>query len=304
MLMLLYAALALASLFFIGTIVVYLHARRASSAVLQAGHSEREWRQRAALDDFGDGAVWQMRQGAKRVCGYELPVEHVTTRRGFLPLLSSMLLILSARRGAADTNRGAAGGKKPLAWEQGHPERSAWSDQLRQAIRDQIGSLEQASDIKDFAPGYDKFSAEERVDVWASLFVAIARFETDPPYNTHSIHQEPSVPGHPEPIDSIGLFQISYENQTFYDLEPLDPSAKSLEDPLVNVRCAAKIMAYWVQRDKVIASGSQSSGRGGARYWSTLWPSGHLAEIRKIVRDAAPHTHIDTPHGDHYDSHH
>lgn len=37
--------------------------------------------------------------------------------------------------------------------------------------------LERASDIQDFAPGYQALSTDERVEVWASLFVAIAHYE-------------------------------------------------------------------------------------------------------------------------------
>ena len=101
---------------------------------------------------------------------------------------------------------------------------------------------------------------------------------------------------------SIGLFQISYRNQWHYGLEPL-ASAKVLEDPLVNIRSAVKIMAYLVDKDGVIASGSGDNSLGGARFWSTLRdaaPRGRLAEIKRMVIrfDTPRHDHLDIAHGD------
>ncbi len=150
---------------------------------------------------------------------------------------------------------------KALSWEDGHPERKAWSDELRSAIKPNLGRLEMAEDIDKFAPNYKSLSESRQIDVWAALFVAIACYESE--YNPHSILKETSGQ------DSVGLLQLSYENQAAYDLEPLDRKAKSLEDPLVNLRCGVKILAHWVEKDHVIAAGSSlKDGRGGARYWS------------------------------------
>ena len=169
---------------------------------------------------------------------------------------------------------------KVLSWEGGHPERGAWSDELRSAIRPALANLELAQDIEKFAPNYKGLPESRRIDVWAALFVAIAYYESG--YDPRSIFKETSGQ------DSVGLLQLSYEDQKPYGLEPLDRKARSLEDPLVNLRCGVKIMAHLVARDRVIAGGSSlKDGRGGGRYWSTLWEGHHLAGIQEMVKKQA-----------------
>ena len=116
--------------------------------------------------------------------------------------------------------------------------------------------------------------------MWAALFAAIAYYESG--YDPHSIFKEASGQ------NSVGLLQLSYEDQRAYGLEPLDRKARSLEDPLVNLRCGVRIMANLVARDHVIAGGSSlKDGRGGGRYWSTLWEGHHLAGIQAMVQRQA-----------------
>jgi hypothetical protein len=288
--LMLYVGLTLAILFFASAIGVYVYVRQ-KWAILAARQRETESRRRAVLDDFGDYAVWQMGQRAMATIPGGAPAGFVRTRRGFLRRMAVSLLVLIAGRRAVPAVAAASSGKA-LALEKGHPERKAWSDELRKTIRAQITTLETASDIEDFAPGYAKLSAQDRVDVWASLFVAIARFETTG-YDPKAIYHESSG------IDSVGLLQVSYENEGYYGLERLNRKARALEDPLVNLRCGVKILAVLVDRDGVIASGTGSSSRGGARSWSTLRPERKLSDIQQIVRNStSPRRHIDTPHAD------
>ena len=65
-------------------------------------------------------------------------------------------------------------------------------------------------------------------------------------------------------------------------------NAKSLEDPLVNLRCGVRIMCTLVAKDGVIASSDGGRHRGGARYWSVLRVGAghHLDEIRTAARVA------------------
>jgi len=280
--------LTFAVLFFASAVTVYIYVRR-KQTILNPSHRESERRRRAVLDDFGDEAVWQIGQGAATAIASTVPMEIVRTRRGFLARLVSSFFVMiagsSVRRVAVAQSSG-----KALAWESGHPERRAWSDELRKAIRAHISSLENASDIQDFAPDYSRLSTQDRVDVWATLIVAMSRFESK--YDPTAIYPESFG------VDSIGLLQLSYENETYYRLERLDRSARSLEDPLVNIRCGVKILAVLVKRDGVIASGTGSSSRGGARYWSTLRTDGKLSDIQRIVRNFRSRAHGDVPHGD------
>ncbi|MGC2697161.1 MAG: transglycosylase SLT domain-containing protein [Candidatus Angelobacter sp.] len=281
--LMLYAGLLAAVVVLASAVGVYVYAVRRSAARM-AAQSERR-RQRAVLDDFGDGAVWQMGQRATNAIESGMQADPMPNRRGFLRRMTvSLLIMIAARKPAISV--AASGPRKALAWENGHPKRSAWSDELRRAIRAHRATLETAGDIEDFAPGYANLSAEDRVDVWATLFVAIVRFETG--YNPNTVYHESAG------IDSVGLLQVSYENEGYYGLERLDRKADSLKDPLVNIRCGVRIFSVLVSRDAVIASGTGSSSRGAAKYWSTLRTDGHLSEIQRIVRSfALSHRHAD-----------
>jgi hypothetical protein len=215
------------------------------------------------------------------------------TRRVFLPRIVSAILILIAGRGRAS---GQSGGKPVLRWESGHPERKAWSDELRQAVDNELSTLEKARDIQSFAPNYLSLSRAQRIEVWASIFVGMARFETVPPYDPTCHYREA------DGYDSIGLLQLSFRNQWFYGCESMS-SATELEDPLTNIRCGVRVMAFLTDRDKVIASGSGKTSKGGASYWSTLrdGPRGRLTDIKNMVIRYEPpprRPHVDTPHGD------
>lgn len=287
--LMLYAGLTLAVLFFASAMGVYVYARRKRATL--AAQRETEGLRRAVLDDFGDFAVWQMGQRATTAIPAASPADLVRPRRGFLRRVAVSFLVLIAGRSAAPGATAQSSGKV-LVWENGHPERRAWSDELRRAIRSQIASLDKANDIEDFAPDYARLSTQDRVDVWAILVVAMARFETDN-YDPTAKRLESSGQY------SVGLLQLSYENESAYGLERLDREGKSLEDPLVNIRCGVKILAVLVAKDGVIASGTGSSSRGGAKYWRPLWSDRYLSQIQRMVRNArAPRSHGDIPHGD------
>jgi hypothetical protein len=113
------------------------------------------------------------------------------------------------------------------------------------------------------------------VEVLSTIAVAVAKRESN--YKPGLHYGEPPPLGY----DSIGLFQLSYEDG--FSWCTLDRTAKSLEDPINNIRCAVPEMAGLVKRDRVIAKGAtKSDARGLARYWSVVreGPSHHLAEIR------------------------
>lgn len=94
----LYAGFALAAVFLATAIFVYLYARR-KAAVQIAARLELERRRRAVLDDFGDGAVWQMGQLAPNAMESKERAYPALTRRGILPriLVSPLLRILGPR---------------------------------------------------------------------------------------------------------------------------------------------------------------------------------------------------------------
>jgi len=167
-----------------------------------------------------------------------------------------------------------------LSWDV-KPERLSWSAELITAISNHLADLE-AGNPEAFVAGYHALTPEKRLRYWGELIVAMAKFESG--WKPHEIFHEPPPLG----VDSVGLLQLSYEDQPVYHLEPLDRERKSLEDPLVNLRCGVTILAKLLARDKVVAA-SEPKHLGGARYWSVLrsGPRHHLEDIKSLVRTNA-----------------
>jgi hypothetical protein len=165
-----------------------------------------------------------------------------------------------------------------LTWDS-LPQRKAWSRQLLESIASAKQELDHGNPGQ-FAPGYSGLAASRQFKFWAEIFVAIARFESN--WKPHEIfHEQPSLG-----VDSVGLLQLSYEDEPIYHLEHLHRNMKSLEDPLVNLRCGVKIMGTLVAKDGVVASSDGEKHRGGARYWSVLRAGHHIDEIRNAAKAA------------------
>lgn len=170
-------------------------------------------------------------------------------------------------------------GAAPLAWEKGHPERRSWSQTLRDQIAEHLSTFDGASDITNFCPGYAQLPADDRVHVLATIAVGIAKFESGYDPTRHF--------GEPPPLgyDSIGLFQLSYEDG--FSWCAMDRASKTLEEPINNIRCAVPEMARLVAADQIIAAGvDKGSARGLARYWSVVREGSrhHHAAIRGLAR--------------------
>jgi hypothetical protein len=131
-----------------------------------------------------------------------------------------------------------------------------------------------------FIPGYSALSPEMKIRFWCELVIAIAWFESS--WNPRSIYHEPPPLG----VDSVGLLQLSYEDQDHYDLEHLDRQARRLEDPLVNLRCGVKILAKLVADNRVVERSEGKKYSGAARYWSVMRQGHHLEDIKAKVRQA------------------
>jgi hypothetical protein len=159
-----------------------------------------------------------------------------------------------------------------LSWDT-KAERKAWSAELVKAVEAHKADLDRGNP-DGFIPGYTGLSADQQVKFWAELIIGMAKFESA--WKPNTIYHEPP----PLNIDSVGLLQLSYEDQPGYKLEPLDRAKRSLEDPLINLRCAVKIMAKLVAKDGVVAAGAGKKSRGAARYWSVLREGHRIDEIK------------------------
>ncbi|MBK4735914.1 transglycosylase SLT domain-containing protein [Noviherbaspirillum pedocola] len=163
-----------------------------------------------------------------------------------------------------------------LSWDD-EPERRAWTAELLTAIETHLAELE-AGNPEAFIAGYGALAKDGKLRYWGELIVAMALYESS--WKPGCVYHEPA----PLEEDSIGLLQLSYSDGPAYGLEPLNPAADSLKDPLINLRCAVKIMATLLHKDQTVAWTSGSSHKGAARYWSVLWPNKKLDEIRSRVR--------------------
>lgn len=198
------------------------------------------------------------------------PIDRAKVRLG--TKLEEVLLLRQAPAAAA-----AVGGAA-LSWET-VASRAAWSAELRGAVTAKQADLEKGKP-EEFIAGYGALAAEMKVKFWAELIVAMAKFESA--WKPTTRFKEPA----PLNVFSIGLLQLSYEDAAHYPLEPLNPGARSLEDPLVNLRCAVVILARLLAKDGVVVGHSDGSHRGGAAYWSVLRPGAKhkLEEIKTLTK--------------------
>ena len=176
----------------------------------------------------------------------------------------------------------------PLAWESTKfPERSLWSAYLQKIISTEWSSLlPGANDITDFCPTYNNLDNDERANVWAQLFVAIAKFESG--YSPTSRMQETTMGTDPvtnQPVYSEGLLQLSYQDVEWApwcqfewtkdkSLSGSDPK-KTILNPYRNLYCGVGIMAKQIKTKGSIVV---SSGV----YWAVIKAGGRYQQIASI----------------------
>jgi hypothetical protein len=176
-----------------------------------------------------------------------------------------------------------------LAWNSSsNPERAEWSKYLVKIIMEDWNTLLKGSnDMADFCPNYSNLSSQDRANVWAQLFVAMTRYESN--YNPVSRMQETTMGTDPvtgRPVYSEGLLQLSYQDitgWTFCDfdwskdknLSSTDPK-KTILDPYKNLHCGVGIMAKQVAKKGLIKIGS------GA-YWAVLKTNSSYQKISSIT---------------------
>lgn len=162
-----------------------------------------------------------------------------------------------------------------------HSWRPEWTDQILIMLTpDVMKSLDRAApDMARFCPGYLKL--KDRRQAWAAVMHEIARWESgfDPNDQMTESNGE----------QSIGLFQLTYGNAHC----PRSHAEGDLRDPMVNIRCAMRLMVDFVDMDSVVAAGGYVSygsppPKGLARYWSVMRVSDRkskhfIAEIRAEV---------------------
>lgn len=163
---------------------------------------------------------------------------------------------------------GEAGpGALPMAWKN-----VAWSTELLKQIDSVLPKLELASDLPNWCPNYPKLGKEDRKNVWATLMIEIARYESN--FKPGNKYFEKTMG-----YDSIGLFQLSYPDKMSWC--QMSAASGNLVDPIVNIQCAVPKMGQLIARDKVISVGN----KGLAAYWSTIRAAGdhQYKQIKQAV---------------------
>jgi hypothetical protein len=171
----------------------------------------------------------------------------------------------------------ALGGE--LAWKN-----PGWDQVLYDSLRPRMKELSQAKDIEKYCSNFQKLPLEGKIQVYAHLMVAIAKYESG--YKPGTVFEESNG------VDSIGLFQLSYGDRFC----PANHHQGDLKSPAVNIRCAVSLFAYFVSKDGILASGGYVKygappAKGAARYWSVLRvpdkkSKHHLAEIKALTAKA------------------
>lgn len=150
-----------------------------------------------------------------------------------------------------------------LSWEIKEG-RETWTQKVKQEINANYDAFDLTKDQLDFCPNYNRLMRPERVYVWAEMVSLIAKYESN--WNPATVFGEPP----PLNVDSIGLLQLSYEDKAYAKFCDLSRQSNSLKNPIKNLECGVRIMAYWMKKDGFVTSKLQNVGLG--RYWSTMRP--------------------------------
>lgn len=159
----------------------------------------------------------------------------------------------------------------------------SWSAKVKEQL--DMTSLNKAKvDMKRFCPKYDALTLDQQKLAWGYLIGAMTKYESG--YNVKEVYKESNN------TLSEGLFQLTYGNKFC----PKKKSEGDLQDPLVNITCALKLMAYYTDMDGVVAAGGYTSygapsPKGLARYWSVIRvkdtkSAHHLADIITMTKKA------------------
>jgi hypothetical protein len=198
----------------------------------------------------------------------------------YLIAILSLLLILSCKTMAPmpDPIKVEPGQETTIVLDWKQP---GWDKALIAEIASRLSDFNKAKDMNLYCAKYDSLSSADKTIAWASLFVAVAKFESN--YNPKSKMTESNGDV------SQGLFQLTYGNSHC----PKSKAHGDLDNPFINIGCAVNIAADYTAKDGTVAEGGYvqhgaKPSRGLARYWSVLRAPDlksrhHLAEIKSKV---------------------
>ncbi len=152
------------------------------------------------------------------------------------------------------------------------PEAQRWTDAKFVALETDGRALLETvpQDIVTFCPGYESADPEGRKAFWTALFSGLAGYEST---------WRPEAAGAGGRYR--GLLQIWPTSARFYGCDLSHP--KGLYDGPTNLRCAARIAAQAVERDRVVV-GSPGNWGGVAKDWPPLRNARKRADIAEFTR--------------------
>jgi len=165
--------------------------------------------------------------------------------------------------------------KRPaLSWEQGHPERAAWSDALYRYL-EQYWAYDDASDVTLIYPKWKSASRETKLQVMAEFWVAVSYYESS--WNPKSASVDVGTQGD-KGSWSIGLLQMSVNDQPNYGFR-FGYSYEDLLTPAPNLHLALAIMQKQIQkRGRIMIP----KGQPGL-YWAVASPGGKYDKTSQII---------------------
>lgn len=226
--------------------------------------------------------VRELRFGASRGIGAPQPIERVVPPLGKPMIRLKMLRALAASvtvlflAGCLQSEPEVASRQDTLEittrWDH-RPEADTWTEAAFAALAQDGRALINTvpADIDAFCPGYRSADVEERKAFWTALFSGLAGYEST---------WRPEAAGAGGRYR--GLLQIWPTSARYYGCDLSHPNG--LYDGATNLRCATRIAAQAVERDRVVAGGPGQWG-GVARDWPPLRRASTRNDIAGFTRD-------------------
>ena len=164
----------------------------------------------------------------------------------------------------------------PLSWEENHPERAAWSKELKKQVVIHFDDLSSAKDMPYFCPTFHYLNNSQKILALSEMMVWTAYYESS--WNPNSASVDVGTKDDKDTW-SVGLWQMSVVDQDNYKIY-LDYNYRDLKNPIKNARLALPILAKLIREHGYIMQKP-----GGGSYWSTLRKNRKAPLIATHVRD-------------------
>lgn len=154
----------------------------------------------------------------------------------------------------------------------------AWTETLRELVRENLDALSSASDILKLHPKYGALNTQQRTTVWAEFFKALAYYESS--FDPNSASVDVGVKGKPDTY-SIGLLQLSVVDQANLGIR-LGLDFDGLLKPDNNLKLGVLIMVNQIKKRGKIFIPKGEKGNPGV-YWARINPGNRYDKTAEIT---------------------